>query len=218
LGACCDSRAQIGTVPALVLHGAALAIVVALIHVILVGRRTQAELRWAAELEAGALAFSPQSEGPHLERAVEPAVEPPAETPAPTSRPTRVLVAEDNHVNQVVVVAILKKLGYTAAIAENGREAVEICTHDEFAAVLMDCQMPKLDGYDAAREIRKRESDGRHIPIIAVTAHSMTSDRDACLEAGMDDYISKPLRSGELQAALGRWLPAMSQRGAGPRD
>jgi CheY-like chemotaxis protein len=136
--------------------------------------------------------------------------------PAPASPPPRVLVAEDNHINQVVAVAMLRKLGYTAAVAQNGREAVEMCTHDEFGAVLMDCQMPQLDGYDATREIRKREMSGRHTPIIAVTAHSMTSDRDVCLEAGMDDYISKPLRPGELEAALERWLPATSQRSAAP--
>jgi CheY-like chemotaxis protein len=197
-------------VPSLVLHGAALAIVAALLHVIIVGRRTQAALRRAAEREAGALtpaAFRLETEDPHLARAAGPARDRPAEMPAPGSRPARVLVAEDNHINQVVVVAMLKKLGYAAAIAHNGQEAVDIYTQDDFAAVLMDCQMPKLDGYDAAREIRKRESDGRHIPIIAVTANCMTTDRDACLEAGMDDYVTKPLRNGELEAALGRWVP-----------
>ena len=150
-----------------------------------------------------------------VEREQEP---PPDSAPAPNSPPPRVLVAEDNHINQVVAVAMLRKLGYAAAVAQNGREAVEMCGHGDFGAVLMDCQMPQLDGYDATREIRKRECRGRRIPIIAVTAHSMTSDRDACLEAGMDDYISKPLRSGELETALGRWLPAMSQGDAGPRD
>jgi CheY-like chemotaxis protein len=129
--------------------------------------------------------------------------------PTPCITPPRVLVAEDNHINQVVAVAMLKKLGYTAAVAQNGREAVEMCSHDDFAAVLMDCQMPQLDGYDATREIRGQETGGRRVPIIAVTAHAMTSDRDACLEAGMDDYISKPIRPGELEAALGRWVPAL---------
>ena len=150
---------------------------------------------------------------------VEPEQEPPTDSaPAPSDPPPRVLVAEDNHINQVVAVAMLRKLGYSAAVAQNGREAVEMCSRGDFGAVLMDCQMPHLDGYDATREIRKQECRGRHIPIIAVTAHSMTSDRDACLEAGMDDYVSKPLRSGDLETALGRWLPAMSQGGAGPRD
>ena len=193
--------------PTLVLHGAALAIVLALLHVIVVGRRTQAAQRRAVEGESSAPALRPQSEGPLPERAVEAALDRPAARPAPRSRPARVLVAEDNHINEVVVVAMLKKLGYAAAIAHNGQEAVEICTHDDFVAVLMDCQMPKLDGYDATREIRRRESDGRHIPIIAVTANCMTTDRDACLAAGMDDYVTKPLRNGELEAALGRWLP-----------
>jgi CheY-like chemotaxis protein len=137
----------------------------------------------------------------------------PAPAPAPgmCGPPPRVLVAEVNHINQVVAVAMLTKLGYTAAVVPNGREAVEMCTHDDFAAVLMDCQMPQLDGYDATREIRRRESGGRRIPIIAVTAQSRTSDRAHCLEVGMDDYVSKPLRPGELEAALQRWLPATSR-------
>ena len=150
-----------------------------------------------------------------LEEELSPA---PAPAPAACGAPSRVLVAEDNDINQVVAVALLKKLGYTAVVAQNGREAVEMCTHDDYAAVLMDCQMPQLDGYDATREIRKREHDGSRIPIIAVTAHAMTSDRDHCLAAGMDDYVSKPLRAGELEVALRRWLPAMSQRSAGPRS
>jgi two-component system sensor histidine kinase/response regulator len=128
--------------------------------------------------------------------------------PAPAT-PPRVLVAEDNHINQVVVVAMLKKLGYSAAVAQNGREAVEMCTHDDFAAVLMDCQMPQLDGYDATREIRRRECSGRRVPVIAVTAHSMLSDREECLEAGMDDYVSKPIRAAELEAALCRWVQVL---------
>lgn len=142
-------------------------------------------------------------------RAPEPA---PAQEAAPAvcGPPPRVLVAEDNHVNQVVAVAMLKKLGYAAAVVPNGREAVEMCAHDDFAAVLMDCQMPELDGYDATREIRRREGGERRIPIIAVTAQSLTSDRTLCLEVGMDDYVSKPLRPGELEAALQRWLPATS--------
>ena len=81
-----------------------------------------------------------------------------------------------------------------------------MCSRDQFAAVLMDCQRPQLDGYDATREIRRRERCGHHLPIIAVTAHSMTTDRDVCLAAGMDDSVSKPLRPGDLEAALGRWV------------
>jgi CheY-like chemotaxis protein len=135
------------------------------------------------------------------------------DAPMAGAPPPRVLVAEDNHINQVVAVAMLRKLGYTAAVAQNGREAVEMCTHDDFAVVLMDCQMPQLDGYDATREIRNRERAGHRVPIIAVTAHSTAADRDICLAAGMDDYVSKPLRVAELEAALGRWLPAMSQPG-----
>lgn len=132
----------------------------------------------------------------------------PAAAPAPPSPSTPVLVAEDNHVNQVVVVAMLKKLGYATAVAHNGREAVDMCSDSRFAAVLMDCQMPQLDGYAATREIRRRETSGLRMPIIAVTAHAVASARTVCLEAGMDDYICKPLRPADLEATLNRWVGA----------
>src|SRR5205085_5047661 len=101
---------------------------------------------------------------------------------------------------------------YSVVVAHNGREAVELGSASRFAAVLMDCQMPVLDGYEATREIRKNETQGR-TPIIAMTAHSMTTDRTRCLNAGMDDYISKPVRPSELQAVLARWLPAATVAG-----
>jgi signal transduction histidine kinase/ActR/RegA family two-component response regulator len=115
-----------------------------------------------------------------------------------------VLVAEDNPVNQVLAVRLLEKCGYRAKIVGNGRDAVAAVERGSYAAVLMDCQMPELDGYEATREIRSREGDSGRVPIIAMTANSMAGDREKCLDAGMDDYVSKPIDSDELRAALVR--------------
>jgi len=115
-----------------------------------------------------------------------------------------VLVAEDNPVNQVLAVRLLEKCGYRAEIVGNGRDAVAAVARASYAAVLMDCQMPELDGYAATREIRSREGDSPRVPIIAMTANSMAGDREKCLEAGMDDYVSKPIDSDELREALAR--------------
>ena len=120
----------------------------------------------------------------------------------------RVLLAEDNEVNQEVAVAILGGLGCQVRIASNGQEAVDISAHDAFDAILMDCQMPVKDGYDAAQEIRARETarpDAARTPIIALTANAMMGDREKCLDAGMDDYLSKPFKKPDLYSALSRW-------------
>ena len=117
-----------------------------------------------------------------------------------------ILVVEDNAVNQAVAEAMLARRGHPVDVAHDGLEAVEAIFAGRYAAVLMDCQMPEMDGYEATAEIRRREGDSAHIPIIAMTAHSMKGDRERCLAAGMDDYISKPLRADVLDATLARWL------------
>ncbi len=128
-----------------------------------------------------------------------------------------VLVAEDNEVNRVVAKALLAKRDLRTETAANGKEALRMAQAREYAAILMDCQMPELDGYEATRRIRELET-GRHIPIIAMTAHSLAGDRERCLAAGMDDYLSKPVRGNELDAAIERWIPGHSWGPGAPRD
>jgi CheY-like chemotaxis protein len=118
----------------------------------------------------------------------------------------RILVAEDNPVNQKVAVKMIEKLGYRVDVAGNGREAVEASGRIPYDLVFMDCQMPDMDGFEAARTIRARERGVRHIPIVAMTANAMQEDRQRCLEAGMDDYLSKPISSKSLADTLNRWL------------
>jgi len=115
----------------------------------------------------------------------------------------RILVAEDNPVNQTLAMRILEKLGHHVTLAINGREALDKSRSSDFDLVLMDVQMPHLDGLEATKLIRVAEKDtGKHVPIIAMTAHAMKGDRERCIEAGMDGYLSKPIRIEELKASL----------------
>ncbi len=122
--------------------------------------------------------------------------------------PSAVLVVEDNPVNRRVAVRMIEQLGHRVEVVENGAQAVAALGRDPFDLVLMDCQMPVMDGYEATRRIRSSEDEGCRIPIVAMTAHAMEQDRTDCLAAGMDDYISKPFTSNEIREVLGRWLAA----------
>jgi two-component system sensor histidine kinase/response regulator len=117
----------------------------------------------------------------------------------------RVLVVEDNPLNQLVAQGIVTTLGYDVDIVDNGAEALRSILHTSYAAVLMDCHMPVLDGYDATREIRRREGAGGRIPVIAMTAGAMNEDRERCLAAGMDDFISKPVTLAAVETTLAEW-------------
>jgi signal transduction histidine kinase/FixJ family two-component response regulator len=117
-----------------------------------------------------------------------------------------VLVVEDSPVNRLVAVHVLERSGFRTHVVNDGREALGALSMQTYDAVLMDCQMPEIDGYEATRELRRRERGGRHTPVIAMTAHAMTGDREKCLAAGMDDYITKPVRSQTLTETLQRWI------------
>src|SRR6202171_1925175 len=130
----------------------------------------------------------------------------PAEPAAPIFR-AHVLIVEDNSVNQMVAARLLEKLGCRVDVAANGRKAVEMVSLVSYDVIFMDCQMPEMDGFEATQEIRRREGSGVHRPIIAMTANAMQGDRERCLDAGMDDYVSKPIRKADLTEALERHLP-----------
>ena len=122
----------------------------------------------------------------------------------PASEFLDVLLAEDNEVNQKLAVRLLEKRGHAVTVVGNGRQAVQALNSHTFDLVLMDVQMPEMDGYEATRAIRALEGTRRHTWIIAMTANAMTGDREQCLAAGMDDYVSKPVRQEDLAAALER--------------
>jgi CheY-like chemotaxis protein len=117
------------------------------------------------------------------------------------------LVAEDNGVNQKVAAVMLARLGYRVDVVANGQEAIDALDRGPYAAVLMDCQMPDVDGYQATAEIRRREPAGQHTPIVALTASAMASDQARCLAVGMDDYVTKPIRMEQLAEVLARLVP-----------
>ena len=135
----------------------------------------------------------------------------PADPPRPRSSPgrrLRVLLAEDNLVNQRVTRAQLMRLGCDVDLAADGREAIAAIARRRYDLVFMDCQMPEVDGFDATREVRRREGDGPHVPIVALTANALRGDRERCLAAGMDDYLAKPTDLDALERTLDRHAPS----------
>jgi two-component system sensor histidine kinase/response regulator len=122
-------------------------------------------------------------------------------------RSARILLAEDNLVNQKVAVGLLRKLGYTCEVVGNGLEVLRSLEQRCFDLVLMDCQMPECDGYEATRRLRQR---GLCVPIVAMTANAMAGDRERCIEAGMDDFLTKPVSPAALRAILEQWLGSKS--------
>ena len=142
-----------------------------------------------------------------------PAAPSPAAAPGiPDAQSVRILLVEDHPINQRVTVRMLERLGYASDIAENGLEAIEALRQATYTAILMDCQMPEMDGYAATRELRRLEAEGslpgghRRTPVIAMTASAMAGDREQCLAAGMDDYLTKPASATALRSTLYRWI------------
>ncbi len=130
-------------------------------------------------------------------------------TPGASPRPpVRILVVEDNLVNQKVARGLIERMGYSVDVAANGIEALAALDAATYNLVLMDCQMPGMDGFTAVGEIRKRESGGPRLPVVAVTAHALHGDREKCIAAGMDDYVTKPIDVAELKRILARYLTA----------
>jgi CheY-like chemotaxis protein len=124
-------------------------------------------------------------------------------------RSLRILLAEDNPVNQKLAVRLLEKEGHTVVVADNGRLALEALKGGNVDLVIMDVQMPEMDGYEAAASIRKGEQATlKHVPILAMTAHAMKGDQEKCLAAGMDGYVSKPIRPDDLRHAIEQLVPA----------
>ncbi len=150
-----------------------------------------------------------------------PACLPPSPQPpeGPIPRKARILLAEDNEINQAVALKILEKFGYRADVARNGKEAVQALEREAYDLVLMDVQMPEMDGYEATAVIRDPASAvlDHGIPVIAMTAHAMEGDREKCLEAGMDDYIAKPVNPKAVAEVIERWL-AERREGADPEE
>jgi CheY-like chemotaxis protein/HPt (histidine-containing phosphotransfer) domain-containing protein len=124
---------------------------------------------------------------------------------APALHSAHILLAEDNVVNQQVATELLRRLGYRTDVVANGRDAVEAVARGVYDAVLMDCQMPHMDGFEATAEIRRRGFDTAKLPIIAMTADAVDGNRDRCLNAGMNDFLTKPLQRDVIAAALSRW-------------
>ncbi|MGA7415761.1 MAG: response regulator [Bryobacteraceae bacterium] len=124
----------------------------------------------------------------------------------------RILIAEDNLINQKLVLQLLKRQGHQVDVAANGEEAVELFRRSPYPLVLMDAQMPEMDGYEATRVIRSLEHGDQRAIIIALTANVMSGDRDRCLEAGMDDYLPKPIQAHEFYDSINSWIARIEKR------
>jgi two-component system sensor histidine kinase/response regulator len=135
-----------------------------------------------------------------------------------TERRLRILIAEDNPVNERVARTLLEKQGHTVLVAHNGREALAVAESEKLDVILMDVQMPEMDGFEATAAIRELEArTGRRVPIVGVTAHATARDRRLCLAAGMDTYLSKPIRPDMLFAAIDEVVPGRERAPAAPR-
>jgi CheY-like chemotaxis protein len=132
---------------------------------------------------------------------------------APGAARGRVLLAEDNVVNHFVACEMLERLGCRVDIVDNGKAAVDACARTPYDLVFMDCHMPVMDGLDAARAIRAAEQGGRRVPMVAMTASALSGDRERCHEAGMDDYLAKPVRLEDIERMVARWLPGSGGTG-----
>jgi CheY-like chemotaxis protein len=150
----------------------------------------------------------------HGNATIEEAALPPPVVPAAPPRALHVLLAEDSVVNQKLAVGLLRKRGHAVTIANDGEEAIRLFRAQTFDMVLMDVEMPHLDGLNATQAIRDHERQaGTHIPIIAMTAHAMKGDREKCLAAGMDGYVSKPVRQKDIFEAIGQFFPELRPSG-----
>jgi len=127
----------------------------------------------------------------------------------------RVLLAEDNPVNQQVAAAMIQRLGLRVDVAGNGKEVLEQMALLPYDLVFMDCEMPEMDGYAATAEIRRRTTGAPRVPIVAMTAHAMEGDRERCLAAGMDDYVTKPVNPAVIEAVIRRWIRTSEDRNGG---
>jgi len=128
----------------------------------------------------------------------------------------KILLVEDDAINREVALEMLGQAGLTAEVAENGRCALEAIEKSPYDLILMDCQMPEMDGYESTSMIRRREKDGRHVPIIALTASALEADRERCREAGMDDFLSKPIDADQLMTKVRHWTKVALRQRAGP--
>jgi len=139
--------------------------------------------------------------------------------PRLTVRPGHILIVDDNPVNQMVAARAVHNLGCTSQVVSGGEAALEALSHGGFNLVLMDCQMPVLDGYQSTRLIRQREAAlhrGGRIPVVAMTANALAGEHELCIEAGMDDYLTKPIRMASLARTIERWVPAAKKENAAP--